>query len=146
MLTGSKQTTNNVNQIINSKTNSNWPNVEVKFNKSIDLYVDSLYGFQDNQHFNILWVKEVEEISSFKTIALQNHSKFDLILTYDDEILNKCSNSVMFEFGTSCVFDYDYNKEKKFSISHLTGNKSITYGHRLRKEIYDWKPYRFLRK
>lgn len=120
-----------------SNINPTWPNIEIFYNKPIDLYVDSLFNYVENTNYKVLWVKEVEEISNFKSKAIELSHKFDLILTYDDEILNKCNNSLMFEFGTSWVFDYDYKTQKKFSISHLTGNKSITYGHRLRKEVYD---------
>jgi len=42
----------------------------------------------------------------------------------------------MFEFGTSWIHNYDYSTKKKFQVSHLVGNKSLTYGHKLRKEIY----------
>ncbi len=119
-----------------SNIDPNWPNILIDFHREIDLYVDSLHGFTENENYKILWVKEVEEISRFKDKAIRNHEKFDLILTYDQEILDLCRNSVMFEFGTSWVFDYDFKAEKAFRISHLTGSKSITYGHRLRQEVY----------
>ena len=124
-------------QRIVTRLDKNWPDIIVEYHKPIDLYVDNILYFEDNNNYKILWVKEVEEISHFKSKSLELSHKFDLILTYDDDILNNCDNSIMFEFGTSWIFDFDYEKEKKFSISHLTGNKSITYGHRLRKEIYD---------
>lgn len=123
-------------QKIVSNIDPAWPNIEVIYNRPIDLYIDKLKGYVENTNYKILWVKEVDEISNFKPKVLESSHKFDLILTYDDEILNKCNNSIMFEFGTTWVFDYDHKKQKKFSISHLTGNKSVTYGHRLRKELY----------
>jgi hypothetical protein len=119
-----------------SNTNHNWPNLKINYHKPIDLYVDSLQNFIDNQNFKILWVKEVEEISYFKTTALDNYKNFDLILTYDQEILNLCENAVMFEFGTTWVYDYDHSIQKKFQVSHLVGNKSMTNGHKLRQDVY----------
>jgi hypothetical protein len=123
-------------QKIVSNTDPTWPNIQIEYHRPIDLYVDSLYNFRDNENFKILWVKEVEEISNFRDTAIQNHKNFDLVLTYDQMILDLCDNSVMFEFGTSWVFNYDFNTVKKFQISHLTGNKQITLGHRLRQETY----------
>jgi hypothetical protein len=123
-------------QRILAKGSSNWPGIYVNSEVPIDLYVDSVTGFTQNSNYKILWVKEVEEISHFASTALKWASRFDLILTYDQRILEKCTNSVMFEFGTCWVFDYDLNSDKKFSISHLTGNKRITEGHRLRQEVY----------
>jgi hypothetical protein len=123
-------------QNITSNTNPSWPNIQIEYHRPIDLYVDSLSNFKDNGNFKILWVKEVEEISRFRNTAIKNHKNFDLVLTYDQMILDLCENSVMFEFGTSWVFNYDFNTVKKFQISHLTGNKQITLGHRLRQETY----------
>ena len=123
-------------QNLKSKTNSDWPNIKIQYFKPVELYVDSLQNFSDNDNYKILWVKEVEEISNFKSKALNNSKKFDLILTYDEEILRTCNNSIMFEFGTSWIHNYDYSTKKKFQVSHLVGNKSLTYGHKLRKEIY----------
>jgi len=125
-----------VEQNLKSKTNSDWPNIKIQYFKPVELYVDSLQNFSDNDNYKILWVKEVEEISNFKSKALNNSKKFDLILTYDEEILRTCNNSIMFEFGTSWIHNYDYSTKKKFQVSHLVGNKSLTYGHKLRKEIY----------
>jgi hypothetical protein len=125
-----------MDQTIISNTNHNWPNLKINYHKPIDLYVDSLQNFTHNQNYKILWVKEVEEISNFKTTALSNYKNFDLILTYDQEILNTCENAVMFEFGTTWVHDYDYSTQKKFQVSHLVGNKSKTNGHKLRHDVY----------
>jgi hypothetical protein len=123
-------------QNILSNIDNNWPNIQVTYHKPIELYVDSLHNYQDNESFKILWVKEVEEISRFKVIAINNYKKFDFILTYDQDVLDKCENSVMFEFGTSWVFDYDYSIEKKYQVSHLVGHKFMTFGHKLRHDVY----------
>ena len=123
-------------QNIISNINNLWPNIQVTYHKPIELYVDSLNNYQDNKNFKILWVKEVEEISNFKSTVINNYTKFDLILTYDQEILNTCKNSIMFEFGTSWVFDFNFSIEKKYQISHLVGSKYKTFGHRLRRDVY----------
>jgi hypothetical protein len=123
-------------QILNSNIDSNWPNIEIDYYKKVELFIDSLSGYQNNESFKILWVKEAESISHFKQIAISNSHLFDAILTYDDEILSKCSNSHIMLFGTSWVHDYKLTNEKEFKISHLTGHKNWVEGHSLRHEIY----------
>ncbi len=124
-------------QLINSTSEPEWPNIEVEFNKPIELFVDNFNGYNPNNNtFKILWVKESEEISKFKSHAIANSEKFDAIITYDDEVLEKCDNSYFMEFGTSWIQDFNINTNKSFSISHLTGFKEYTEGHLMRKKLY----------
>lgn len=123
-------------QIVNSKTFPGWPNIEIEYNKQIELFVDSFSGFDVNKNsFKILYIKEAEAISKFKEQAIKNHNFFDVVLTYDEEILEKCKNSYFMPFGTTWIHDYSF-PNKKFQISHLTGNKTFTEGHLLRQKIY----------
>lgn len=124
-------------QIINAHTTPGWPNIEVEFDKPIELFIDSFQGYDAaRKSFKILWVKESEEISKFKSAAIEHHAKFDAVIAYDEEILNTCNNSHFLAFGTSWIQNYDLNTPKKFQISHLTGFKEITEGHILRKKVY----------
>lgn len=124
-------------QIVNSTSEPGWPNISVDFDRPIELFVDNFNGYNpDNNSFKILWVKESEEISKFKTHALANKDKFDAIITYDEEILLSCPNAYFLEFGTSWIENFDFSIEKKFQISHLTGFKEITEGHLLRKKVH----------
>lgn len=124
-------------QILYSTTDSSWPGIEIESKKPVRLFVDTVEGIYSSvNNINILWVKEVEEISRFKQTALNHATLFDAIITYDEEILQKCSNAWFMAFGTAWVWDYDLATQKKFQVSHLTGYKEITYGHRLRKELY----------
>lgn len=123
-------------QIINSNSCPEWPNIEIEYHKEIELFVDSFYGFDINKKsFKILYVKEAEAISKFKNEAIKNHKFFDAVLTYDEEILEKCKNSYFMPFGTTWIHNYSFTN-KKFQISHLTGNKTFTEGHLLRQKIY----------
>jgi len=123
-------------QLINSNIDPNWPNIEIEYNKPIELFIDSLNGYNSNKNsFKILWVKEMEAISHFKNIALENKNNFDAILTYDQELLDKCDNAHLMLFGTAWVHDYIPNL-KKFQVSHLTGHKNYTIGHQLRHKIH----------
>jgi hypothetical protein len=128
-------------QILYSTTDNTWPEIEIEFERPVRLFVDTVENveiFSDT--FNILWVKEVEEISRFKQTAISYAKLFDAIITYDEEILQNCPNAWFMAFGTAWVWDYDLTTQKKFQVSHLTGFKEITYGHRLRKEIYFRQP------
>ena len=123
-------------QLVVSNIDPSWPNIEIEYHKPIELFIDSLFGYDPNRNsFKILWVKEMEAISGFKQTAMQNKNMFDAILTYDDEILRECDNSHLMLFGTSWVHDYKF-KEKKFQISHLTGHKNYTTGHKLRQKVH----------
>jgi len=123
-------------QILNSTTFPDWPSIEIEYDKPVELFIDSFYGFDVNKKtFKILYVKEAEAISKFKKQAIENHNLFDAILTYDEEILEKCNNSYFMPFGTTWIHDYVF-QEKKFQISHLTGNKMLAGGHILRQKIY----------
>jgi hypothetical protein len=123
-------------QKIISNIDSSWPHIEVDFYKSIDLYVDSFANYKNNENYKILWVKEVDEISNFSQHAINNAKHFDLILAYNQDVLDQCQNSIMFEFGTSWILGYENKNKKKFQISHLTGGKNYTQGHKLRQSVY----------
>jgi hypothetical protein len=123
-------------QIINSNTYPDWPNIEVDYHKPVELFIDSFIGFDLKRNsFKILYVKEAEVISKFKKQAIDNHKLFDAVLTYDEEILEKCKNSYFLPFGTTWIHNYNF-PEKKFQISHLTGHKTQTEGHLLRQKIH----------
>jgi hypothetical protein len=113
-----------MDQTIISNTNHNWPNLKINYHKPIDLYVDSLQNFTHNQNYKILWVKEVEEISNFKTTALSNYKNFDLILTYDQEILNTCENAVMFGEAYSFVYGMEKSLNQQRRADSLAALKA----------------------
>jgi len=128
-------------QILYSTTDSTWPGIEIEFKRPVRLFVDTVENIEVcTDTFNILWVKEVEEISRFKQTAINYANLFDAIITYDEEVLQKCPNARFMAFGTAWVWDYDLTTQKQFQVSHLTGFKEITYGHRLRKELHFRQP------
>lgn len=124
-------------QIVNSNIFPEFPNIEIDYHKPIDLFIDSFLGYDNKKDsIKILWVKEAEEISGFKKLAIEHSSLFDFILTYEDDILKQCKNSYFIPFGTTWIHNYDIDTKKKFQISHITGHKEITEGHKLRKKIH----------
>jgi|LauGreDrversion4_2_1035121.scaffolds.fasta_scaffold674791_1 hypothetical protein len=124
-------------QVLISTTSADWPGVEIEYPIPVRLFVDTLHGLEPNEKsFKILWIKEVEDISHFAEQALENAHHFDAIITYHQGILDKCKHAFFMAFGTAWVWDYKESTEKIFQVSHLTGNKEYTYGHKLRKELY----------
>ena len=56
-----------------------------------ELYVDIIPSTPKNA-IRVLWTIEPNEVSGFRQAAINNCDKFDLILTWDENILNSCPN------------------------------------------------------
>lgn len=122
---------------INSPSTPDWPNITLDTDRPVDLFVDSVLGFDANRDsIKILYIKEAEAINKMADFAVRHRDRFDFILTYHDEVLKECSNAVFMPFGTTWVHDYQWPQEKEFAVSHLTGHKSITDGHRMRQKVH----------
>lgn len=67
---------------------------------------------------------------------IDNSSRFDLILTSHADILNTCSNAVLFPFGSGWVQPIPDDISKRDEISFLCGSKNFLTGHSLRQRIY----------
>tara|TARA_R110000803_G_scaffold188348_1_gene250739 strand:- start:2542 stop:3354 length:813 start_codon:yes stop_codon:yes gene_type:complete len=123
-------------QIVNSNVTHDWPNVVVDYHKKIELFIDTPMGYDGNKDtFKIFWVKEAEEIIPMKKWVIENHKNFDIILTYENDVLDNCDNSHFMPFGSTWIMDYDFGY-KRFCVSNLVGNKNITVGHMLRSIIH----------
>jgi hypothetical protein len=90
---------------------------------------------------NIISLHEPNEYFKKHDWVIQNQKLFDIILTWDDKILNTCDNAVYLPFGHTWFKPDQYEKEhkKEFKISHLRGNLLKSYGHQMRWEILDRK-------
>lgn len=111
--------------------------LDCKLENPVELYVDCLRGSQiKNDSKKILLLFEPEEISKSSNSVIQHHKNFDYILTHNEQILNECSNAVLFEFGSTWIKDdYSY-PDKKFEVSSLVGFKTWTEGHVLRHKLW----------
>jgi hypothetical protein len=90
-------------------------------------------------------------INDIKTSIISVNHLFDKIYTFDDEIINKCSNSELFVFGSSWIMtdkygntcykkkDYhnNYTMNKKYKLSFVKSKKNSLPGHKLRHQIID---------
>ena len=116
------------------------------FHKPITLFYDyipkNIEQLQINP-YNFILLHEPDEFFGMHTWVLNNHHLFTGILTYNEKILDKCDNAILFNYN--CNYHDDEwinsfeNRIKKFEVSFLSGAKSLVEGHKLRQEIYKIK-------
>jgi len=90
--------------------------------------------------YNILMVMEPNQLFGIHDWALQNSHLFSMVLTWGQDILDKCPNAVFFPFGISWL-DKEYvdnidKLDKKFEVSFLCGGKQRIEGHHLRHRLH----------
>jgi hypothetical protein len=107
-------------------------------NVDFSLFIDDIpKNEKELSSINILVLQEPNEYFGIHDWAIQNKHLFDVILTWDDKVLNNCENALLLHFGHTWFTpdQYKTDKEKKFEIAHLRGNLLKTYGHSLRHEL-----------
>lgn len=107
-----------------------------KTEKFCELYVDIIPNTPKNS-IRILWVIEPNEILGSRVNVINNYKNFDLILTWDTQILSSCPNSKLFPYGTTWIKDYDFSINKEYAITSLIGGKTQTPGHILRTLVLE---------
>ena len=93
--------------------------------------------------YNFIIVTEPNEFFGMHTWVKENYHLFNVILTWNEDVLNNCPNSCLF----TCNWQQDsieyYNifkdKIKTFEVSFLSGIKTLSEGHKLRNEVYTLK-------
>jgi len=108
--------------------------------KHIDfsLFVECIPQNQEElSSINILALYEPNEYFGLHDWAISNKDLFDVILAWDDKILNNCDNALFIPFGHSWFQpdQYEVNHSKLFQVSHLCGNLLKSYGHQMRHEL-----------
>jgi hypothetical protein len=103
-------------------------------------YTNITYEQLKFNDINILMVMEPNQLFGIHDWAIQNANNFSVILTWSQEILDKCDNAMFFPFGISWL-DVEYVKnidqiEKRFEVSFLCGAKQMIEGHHLRHRLY----------
>ena len=115
--------------------NSNFGlDVGFKTKKKCELFVDVI-PIEKKDSINIMWVMEPNEISGLRESIISNQDKFDLILTWDKEIINYCYNSKLFPYGTTWIKDFEFLSQKEYCITTLVGGKSMSHGHFDRQKL-----------
>lgn len=116
-------------------------NNDLKY-KSISLFND--HPATDHQlslnDINILMISEPNQLFNLHNYALAEGYKYDLIVTWGQEILDKYPNSIYHPFGISWLekeyIDSVDNIQKRFEVSFLCGGKQMIEGHHLRHRLY----------
>lgn len=91
---------------------------------------------------------EPKAINNITQGIIDNHTFFDKIYSFDEEVLGKCPNSEIFHFGSCWVLsdkigenilkESDFKEKelnKKFKVSFIKSHKSQLEGHRMRGSI-----------
>lgn len=99
-----------------------------------ELYVDKIPD-SPKTSIRILWMIEPPEIYNIQNIVIKNKDEFDLILCWQQNILEHCNNAKLFPYGTSWVSNFDINLKKEYCVTSVVGGKSFTPNQRLRQEL-----------
>jgi hypothetical protein len=91
--------------------------------------------------YNFIMLHEPNEFFGMHSWILNNYPLFTGVLTWNDEILSKCNNAILFHHSCNHL-DLDYinsfeDINKTYEVSFLSGTKDLVEGHKLRQEIYN---------
>ena len=94
---------------------------------------------EDLSSINILALCEPNEYFGWNDHVIKNQHLFDVILTVEKDILDKCPNSMFFTLGHTWMKPDQYNKviPKKYELAHLAGALKKAPGHMLRHELLE---------
>lgn len=90
--------------------------------------------------YNFIMLHEPDEFFGMHTWVEKNHHLFTGILTYNERLINRLDNGILFHHSCNYL-DNEWIESfkvtnKKFEISFLSGAKKLVEGHKLRQEIY----------
>jgi len=108
---------------------------ELFFNKKVSISFDVTTNTTDVD-LNVLVQIEPPSIINTTQTIINNQNKFDIIFAWNNDILNKCPNSVLFPFGSCWINEEDQKiHEKTKEVSIISSVKHQTVGHKLRHNI-----------
>lgn len=110
------------------------------FPKQVEIY-NVHAGIPSNpQSFNVLNISNEPEptrMSNKKVLQVAPH--YDLILTWDRQILEKCPNAKKFYCGMTWIREEDIAEvvqNKRFEVTTFCTSKNITENHRMRHKLW----------
>ena len=111
--------------------------------KPVSIAVDT-FDFTDTTPFRVFFQLEPPDIVPTEQILIDNHLFYNLILCWNDRVLQGCPNAVKFIYGT-CRWAVDPADDcdmshKKFEVSYLTSSKTMCFGHHFRHEVFNKLP------
>lgn len=110
---------------------------DYSFNNPVEIWIDNFEYPRVENAIKIFIRMEPEEIFPCNQFVKLNSKFYNHILTFEEDLLNELSNSVLFEFGTTWMDFKNYKyPNKNFTTSFVCGNKLQTVGHKLRQEIW----------
>jgi hypothetical protein len=127
------------------ETDPCWDSLK-SLNKPITFFYDyipsSIEQLQLNP-YNFIFLQEPNELFGMHTWVKNNNNLFTGVLTWDQDILDNCSNAILF-YHSCNYLEKDYtdsflNKDKIFEVSFLSGAKKLIEGHKFRQEVYKLK-------
>lgn len=98
-----------------------------EMNWRVSISVD-YFNFNDTTPYKVFWQLEPEEVSHVEEKLIKNHQFYDLILTFNNNVLSVCPNAVLFPVTGLWAKEADAS-QKKFAVSFLTSEKKSTLGH-----------------
>jgi hypothetical protein len=104
------------------------------------LFISSIPQSQEQlSPINIIALAEPNEYFGWNKWIIENKDLFNIIFTFEDNILNQCENSKFLTLAHTWLKPDQYNKERKkrFEIAHLSGMLKKAPGHLLRHELLD---------
>jgi len=106
-----------------------------QYEKTVSISYDTI-EHDSSAEIKVLVQIEPPVILNTTQTILDNAEKFDLILTWNKELL-ELSNAQKFIFGC-CWIDWDsFNLDKKNQVSFITSNKGWAPGHQMRLSIWE---------
>ncbi len=108
--------------------------------KDVRIYVDNERIIQDGK-FQIYLQQEPEAIRPIKQHLLTHGDKYNAILTFDTDVLQRWPHAKLFTLYTETwLQEKDYTNidvsQKQYKISCLVGGKRMTSGHEIRLSMY----------
>ena len=111
---------------------------ETLYTKDVSLSIDTTQ-FSPSSEVKVMVQIEPPEVINITQSIINYAKEFDLILAWDERILQSCPNAKRFIFGT-CWVEFDELKlDKQNEISFIMSNKRSASGHQLRHAI--WSMY-----
>ena len=108
----------------------NIPELNWKTSISVDYF-----NFADTTPYKVFWQLEPEDITPTEAKLLKNFEFYDLILTYNNNVLSACHNAVFFLNNGVWTQEAD-TSQKKFAVSFLASSKTMTPGHQRRVNLF----------
>ena len=118
-----------------------WLQVNASAPKRVVIFVDSPQYYEKFKDYDIKIAVTCEpnELLDSNRVFKEWADKFDIILTWDEELL-KLPNAKRFlqPYSAHWIDILNYNKwDKEFSVSTVVGGKNETVGHKIRHELYE---------